>query len=318
MAHARDGYQVVGLGPTNAVALDLKASGFAEARTLHAALFRLKNGRERWTERTVVIVDEAAMVDTRILHELLSEVHKAGARLILAGDDRQLASIERGGLFSELRQAHGSVEITEVTRQREAEQKQAARDLAEGRFRRAVETFNRIGAITWSDEQSDARDALVAAWAADVAADPTASRFVFAYTNDDVDALNAALRAVRRRRGELGADVALPTRRGMTDFAVGDRVQFTDTDKAIGVVNGHVGRITRIERLTQRVTVQLDGAGGEAGRTVIVDRREFLGRAARLCRDDLQGPGQDAGPHLPLSHPALAQRGELRGADPSA
>ncbi|TLU71168.1 AAA family ATPase [Lichenicoccus roseus] len=277
VAHERDGYQVVGLGPTNAVALDLKASGFAEARTLHAALFRLKNGRERWSERTVVIVDEAAMVDTRILHELLSEVHKAGARLILAGDDRQLASIERGGLFSELRQAHGSVEITEVTRQREVEQKQAARDLAEGRFRRAVETFDRIGAITWSDEQSNARDALVAAWAADVAADPASSRFVFAYTNDDVDVLNTALRAVRRRRGELGADVALPTRRGMTNFAVGDRVQFTDTDKAIGVVNGHVGRITRIERLTQRVTVQLDGAGGEAGRTVSWTGASFSG-----------------------------------------
>ena len=44
-----------------------------------------------------MVVDEAAMVDTRLLHELLSEVHKAGAKLILAGDDRQLASIERGG-----------------------------------------------------------------------------------------------------------------------------------------------------------------------------------------------------------------------------
>jgi hypothetical protein len=36
--------------------------------------------------------------------------------VILAGDDRQLASIERGGLFAEMRQRHGSAEITEVTR----------------------------------------------------------------------------------------------------------------------------------------------------------------------------------------------------------
>ena len=277
VAHVRDDYRVLGLAPTNAVALDLKANGFTEARTIHSALFRLKNGRESWDEKTVLVVDEAAMMDTRILGELLSEAREAGAKVVLAGDDRQLASIERGGLFSELRAAHGSVEINEVTRQRDPEQRQAARDLAEGRFHRAVETFDRIGAISWSEDQATARAELIEAWAADVAADPQATRFVFAYTNDDVDALNLELRAVRRRRGELGEDVSLPTRRGMTNFAVGDRVQFTDTDKGVGVVNGNVGRIARIERFTQRVTVELDAAGGKPGRTVSWTGASFSG-----------------------------------------
>ena len=58
----------------------------------------------------MVIVDEAAMLDTRVTRELLLEARRGGARLILAGDDRQLASIERGGLFSELKQRHGSSE----------------------------------------------------------------------------------------------------------------------------------------------------------------------------------------------------------------
>ncbi len=57
-----------------------------------------------------------------------------GIKLILAGDDRQLASIERGGLFTELKTRHGSAEITEITRQQIDWQRQAARDLAEGRF----------------------------------------------------------------------------------------------------------------------------------------------------------------------------------------
>ena len=34
--------------------------------------------------------------------ELLAEARRSGAKLVLAGDDRQLASIERGGLFAEL------------------------------------------------------------------------------------------------------------------------------------------------------------------------------------------------------------------------
>ncbi len=48
---------MVDLAPTNAVAQDLGADGFREASTVHAALFRLKNGRDSWARRTVVIVD---------------------------------------------------------------------------------------------------------------------------------------------------------------------------------------------------------------------------------------------------------------------
>ncbi len=44
-AHQAAGHRVVGLAPTNAVAQDLKADGFAEAATVHSALFALKNGR---------------------------------------------------------------------------------------------------------------------------------------------------------------------------------------------------------------------------------------------------------------------------------
>ena len=91
-AHERAGYAVIGLGPTNSVAQDLKADGFARASTVHAELFRLKNGRATWDARTLVVVDEAAMLDSRITGELLAEARRSGAKLVLAGDDRQLAS----------------------------------------------------------------------------------------------------------------------------------------------------------------------------------------------------------------------------------
>ncbi|MFZ4408171.1 MAG: AAA family ATPase [Paracraurococcus sp.] len=227
-AHQAAGHRVVGLAPTNAVAQDLKRDGFAEAGTVHAALFALKNGRAAWDRGTVAVVDEAAMLDTRVLGELLGEARRAGAKVILAGDDRQLASIERGGLFAELRAAHGSAEITEVTRQRQGWQREAARDLAEGRFGQAVAAFDREGAITWSADGEAARAALVAAWTRDTAAEPAASRFVFAYTNADVDRLNANLRQVRRDRGELDSpDHRFGTKHGHADFAVGDRVPGT-------------------------------------------------------------------------------------------
>jgi Ti-type conjugative transfer relaxase TraA len=277
-AHERAGHRVVGLAPTNSVAQDLKASGFSEAGTAHAALFALKNGRTEWGRQTVVIVDEAAMLDSRITGELLAAARSSGAKLILAGDDRQLASIERGGLFTELKSRHGSAEITEVTRQRVDWQRQAAHDLAEGRFGDAIAAYDRAGAITWTQDQDQARTALVVAWTRDTAAEPAARRFVFAYTNKDVDALNAELRQVRRDRGELsGPEIEVETRHGPAIFAVGDRVQFTDTDKRAGIYNGNAGTITAIDERSGELRAVLDAAGQGRGREVVWSATVFAG-----------------------------------------
>jgi Ti-type conjugative transfer relaxase TraA len=277
-AHEQAGRHVIGLAPTNAVAQDLKADGFTNAGTAHAELFRLKNGRTRWDRNTVVMVDEAAMLDSRVTGELFAEARWAGAKVILAGDDRQLASIERGGLFTELRQQQGAAEITEITRQRADWQRAAAHDLAEGRFADAVAAFDQAGAITWTNDQVDARAALVTAWKRDTADEPDATRFVFAYTNRDVDALNAELRRVRRHRGELRrGDVRFQTKHGPADFAPGDRVQFTDTLKPAHLYNGNVGTITAIDAETGTIRARLDAASGQQGREVAWSAYEFDG-----------------------------------------
>lgn len=277
-AHELAGFEVIGLGPTNAVAQDLAADGFANASTAHSELFKLKNGRAAWNADTVIVVDEAAMLDSAITGALLAAAKAAGAKVILSGDDRQLASIERGGLFEALKARHGSAEIVEVTRQRDAWQRQASRDLADGRFAAAVLAYDRHGAIRWMTTQDEARAALVNAWRKDAAHDPKSSRFVFAYTNADVDALNADLREVFRAQGGLsGSDVEFETRHGMRSFAVGDRVQLTDTDKRAGLYNGNAGTITAIDAGTGRISARLDAAAGREGRAVSWSASAFDG-----------------------------------------
>jgi hypothetical protein len=256
-AYEASGYRVIGLAPTNAVAQDMQRDGFREAGTVHSALFALNNDRTAWTPRTVVMVDESAMLDTRLMAMVTAHAQHAGAKLILVGDDRQLASIDRGGMFGALKDRHGAAALTEVTRQRADDDRRAASMLAEGSFHDALSMYQAKGGIHWTRTQEQARAALVAQWAKDSAADPSKSRFVFAYTNADVHTLNQELRAVRAARGELGAEHLLPTKDGEQAFAAGDRLQITGTDKQHGLVNGAAGSVLSIEGTV--LTVKLDG-----------------------------------------------------------
>jgi Ti-type conjugative transfer relaxase TraA len=258
-AYEREGRRVIGLGPTNVIAEDMRASGFAHAATIHSELFALKNGRTSWSPRTVVILDEAAMIDTKLMAQVIGHAQKAGAKLIMVGDDRQLSSIDRGGMYGVLKDRYGAAELAQVRRQNKNDDRRAAELMAEGNFHTALGMYEAKGAIHWKHNQEGARAALVSQWAKDSAADPSKSRFVLAYTNVDVDRLNADIRSVRKERGELGEDHKFETKHGQLDFAERDRIQFTGTDKRKGLNSGAAGTIERIEG--DRIGVLLDGRG---------------------------------------------------------
>jgi ATP-dependent exoDNAse (exonuclease V) alpha subunit len=89
--------------------------------------------------------------------------------------------------------------------------------------------------------------------------------------------VNAELRQVRRERGELtGADVEFNTKHGVAAFAVGDRVQLTDTEKKRSIYNGNAGTITGLDAGTGQITARLDAASG-TGRDVTWSANEFEG-----------------------------------------
>lgn len=64
------------------------------------------------------IVDESSMVGTKLMRELLQRAGQTGARVVLTGDVRQLASVEAGTSFRQL-QSHGmeTYHLEEIVRQ---------------------------------------------------------------------------------------------------------------------------------------------------------------------------------------------------------
>jgi len=262
-AYETHGEKVIGLAPTIKVRNKMQEDGFRGASTVHAELFALNNGRSKWDERTVVMVDEAAMIDTKLMAMVTAHAEQAKAKLILVGDGRQLSSIDYGGMFVTLTEQHGSAALTEVRRQHKSDDRRASEMMAEGNFHDALTIYDQKGGLHWTRTQPEARAALVEQWAKDTAAAPDKTRFVLAYTNADVATLNADIRDVRKERGELkGPDHELNTAHGRAAFAAGDRMQFTGTDKRKGIENGAAGTVTAID--DGKITVQLDGKKAKA------------------------------------------------------
>ena len=284
-AHERRGHRVVGLGPTNVVARSLAADGFETAMTAHLALIHLRNGRDRWNARTVVIVDEAAMLDTDILDRVMLAADRAGARLLLVGDDRQLQSVQRGGLFAPVAALAGSMELRRVQRQKTAWQREASEAFAAGDIASAIGAYADHDCLAWSGTLDESRAALVAAWAEASARDPGASRFIYASTNAEVKRLNAEARAIRVERGEVGAGIAFRTARGAVHAAAGDRIQFHDTDRHAGIFNGVLGTIVSCSE--EEIEVRTDG-----GSRVSFDPERFEGWALGYAGTVYRGQGK--------------------------
>jgi Ti-type conjugative transfer relaxase TraA len=258
VAHEAEGFRVLGLAPTNKVAMDLKKEGF-EAKTCHSFLFAFKNKRETLDSKTVMIVDEAGMLGTTLSVELFNVIKNKGAKLILVGDDRQLSSVERGGTFRFLSDRYGAAELSEVRRQTIGWQKDVSESLAEGNIKRAVHLLEENKAVSWSPTKEESLTNLLKDWAKDTMLNPQETRQIIAQRNVDVDALNQGARDLLRQSGQLGeVEVICSTQRGRVAFAVGDRIHLTKKDKSQELMNGNFGKIEHINPQTKIMTLHLD------------------------------------------------------------
>jgi ATP-dependent exoDNAse (exonuclease V) alpha subunit len=159
-----DGYQVLGTAPTGIATVGLAEEGFADARTIDRLLFDLDKGRTELDSRTVLVVDEAATVATRKLVPLLEHADRAGAKVVLVGDDRQFAPIPAGGGFRALRVRLGASELTVNRRQVEAWEQRAIDDVRAGRLEQAIAAYAEHDRIRAFEAPDDRDHALVSDW----------------------------------------------------------------------------------------------------------------------------------------------------------
>jgi ATP-dependent exoDNAse (exonuclease V) alpha subunit len=245
-----DGYQVLGTAPTGIATVGLADEGFTDARTIDRLLLDLQGGQTGLDSRTVLVVDEAAMVGTRKLAPLLGHAERAGAKVVLVGDDRQFASIEAGGGFRALRLRLGASELTVNRRQIEAWEQRAIDDVRAGNLEQAIAAYAEHDRIQAFEARDDRDRALVNDWwqAHHAGERPV----IYAHRRAQVDQLNSVCQRLRAEHGQLGPERLVV---GDRSFAVGDLVVLGANAKdRLNVVNGTTAVIVDLE-VQQRAMV---------------------------------------------------------------
>ncbi|OUM44626.1 MobF family relaxase [Arthrobacter sedimenti] len=286
------GGHVIGLAPTAAAAAVMSTDIGADATTIDAFLIAHRNHQHNQQNNVgegalstigpdltpllnlragdVIIVDEAGMVTTPKLTDVIAVAAKHGAVVRAIGDDRQLGAIGSGGALRLLNHEVGAVRLEEVHRFATAGEAAASLALreppavgADTPFRWYLENKR----ITAGTTHAIIEDAL-RAWMADTSAGKTS--LLIATDNTTVTDLNARAQATRIATGQLGAITnATPSvvlRDGLRAYA-GDTIVTRKNDRTLQLNRGKDfvknNDVWTIEKVTENVTT--DPATNHAG-----------------------------------------------------
>jgi conjugative relaxase-like TrwC/TraI family protein len=252
------GHRVLGTAVSGQAARTLGTAAHLHSRTCASLLWRLRHGREHLDAHTVLIVDEAGMVDDRTMLRLLTTAEIHGSKVIVVGDHLQLGAVGPGGGLEGLITRHPEAVyvLDENIRQHDPAERDALEQLRCGNPAVAVSWYAEHDRIAHHRDRWSALLATTAAWQADIVDGHEA--VMLAWRRADVAALNQFARQRERHRGAVG-DESIDAGGGRS-YAVGDRVVALAPDPQGRYVTSQRGNVTAIDQRAQSVTVRFDGA----------------------------------------------------------
>jgi conjugative relaxase-like TrwC/TraI family protein len=180
-------FRTLALAPYGNQVKALKSEGL-DAHTV-ASFLRAKD--KKIHARTVVLLDESAVVGARQMEQLMKVVEKAGARMVLLGDTKQTEAIEAGKPFAQLQQqGMATARLGEIQRQKSPELRQAVALAAEARTSRSLDLIKHVRELKQPTER---HQAVVADYVALTPSERDAT-IIVAGTNDARQEINRMVR----------------------------------------------------------------------------------------------------------------------------
>jgi len=262
------GLNVRGITLAGKAAQELKSASGIESKTWASTVMSLRRNTDKFTSRDVIVVDEAGMVGSREMSDLLKRAEKAGARVVLVGDPKQLDPIGPGAAFRGIVERTGYAEMSEVRRQSAPWMRRASVDFARGQIGKGLDAYSEAGCVQGFDKQSRAIASLADHFARQThevgglvkagRANGAFSIAAVAHSNLAVRALNAAIRSRLVNAGHVSEGQSFDIKRGARDaefkpsekatiqVGAGDRLVMLMNNKNLDVKNGTLGTVESV------------------------------------------------------------------------
>jgi len=229
-----NGFRVVALAPSSDASRGvLRSEGFPSAETV--ARFLVDPALQESARDQVLWIDEAGLLGSRTVAEVFDLATSLNARIILAGDERQHASVERGSVLRLLETEAGlpTVRIDAIRRQ-SGSYRVAVAHLSRGEV---LQGFHLLDELGWVLEVDDGeREAMLAADYLE-AVESKKTALIISPTHAEGRKITEAVRIALRSKGVLAVDENVYTRlesRRLTEaerghalrYRLGDVIEF--------------------------------------------------------------------------------------------
>lgn len=220
--------------------------------------------------KTVLIVDEASMIELANMDYLAHEVLRAKAKLVLVGDNNQFTAVGMTGAFNKARKIAGGVKLSEVKRQEREEYRKATEAMGRFAMHDAIEIYRKLDVFNIKDNEEEAKTSLVTSFAKEYTDqmdslkrdDLIAIRSIAigAYTNEKVSEFNTRVRDELKHSGALkGKEVLISSGGRMLPLMKGDQVVFEENSLRYGISNGEIGTILSVNSFGGSANSKGDG-----------------------------------------------------------
>ncbi|WP_108839742.1 AAA family ATPase [Orientia tsutsugamushi] len=238
------GQKVIGIAPTHKAVSELRSKGYTEVYTVKGFLY---NRKKIFMQDSLIVVDEAGMVGTKAYAELFRVVRNNNCQLILAGDEKQLASIERGGMFEILSNIFGSHVLVNIRRQSENWSREAAMEFAESNILSGITLLRQNNCVRFDNTLQDSMSKLIYNWS--LSKFKPHEKLVITVRNKDVDILNSSIRSLLKANGTLkGTEYERSIDGRKKSYMAGDRIVFQKSYKDLQIQNSEFATLTSVSK----------------------------------------------------------------------
>jgi conjugative relaxase-like TrwC/TraI family protein len=252
-AWAASGFTVLGAAVARRAAVELSTASGIDATSVAALLAELRQGVAPVLDsRTILVIDEAAMLATRPLAEMADHARRAGAKLVLVGDPEQLPEIGAGGAFRALCARIDPVVLIENRRQRRQADRALLAHWRAGDLPAALTIATESGDLVLDASPEEAVTRMVVDYCQSLACG--ADAVMLAPRRAEVRMLNRLARNALIDAGLIGG----PTLHvGDLEFARGDHVVLRLNAAQLHVQNGTRGTVVAVDQTQQALTIAL-------------------------------------------------------------